>query len=93
MHVVTPVSGSTSATVVAGSHTVGGNIGTHVSPCSIVNGPHVAALTVRSAGSQRPSRSTVPSPQSTLWQPAPTRTTRRPQPTAVGIHRLFMLPL
>src|SRR5215470_13758106 len=70
MHVITPVVGSGSDIVVPGSQTVGGNIGTHLSPSSWVNGPHTALPTVSSAGWHLPSRSIVPSPHSTLLHPA-----------------------
>src|SRR4051812_27357250 len=67
MQVVTPIS-STSGVVVAGSQTVGGNIGSHRSPCSSVNGPHFAVPNAWLAGTQMPLRSLVPSPQSTPLQ-------------------------
>src|SRR4051794_13633923 len=68
MHVVTPVPRSVSGVVVAGSQVAGGNIGTQVSPCSSVNGPHRAALTVSPGDTQLPLRSVVPDPQSTALQ-------------------------
>src|SRR4051812_8742523 len=78
MHVVTWVSGSSSPAVVDGSQRVGGNIGTHLSPSSLVNSPHIALLVEVSAPTQVPLRSIVPSPQSTLLQAA------RP-PTGINI--------
>src|SRR5262245_26652960 len=61
MHVVTPMP-STSSAVEPGSHTVGGNSGTHCVPRSSVNGPHVALPTVTPAGTHTPLFSVVPSP-------------------------------
>src|ERR1051325_7120572 len=48
---------------------VGENLGTQVSPCSSVNGPHFAVPTVSLDGTQLPFFSAVPGPQSTLLQP------------------------
>src|SRR4051794_27119675 len=70
MQVTTPVEISRSGSVLPGSHVVGGNIGTQVSPCSSVNGPHFAAATVWLDATHAPSRSVVPAPQSTLLHPA-----------------------